>query len=70
MSGQCAGKLEWPELESKDGEFAKTVVEKENPEVKGVLKNIKEPPLTDHFCNRVVIWVDDARIVVRIPAVG
>ncbi|KAL2927247.1 Glu S.griseus protease inhibitor, partial [Bienertia sinuspersici] len=64
------GKQTWPELVGKDGEYAKDVVEKENPGVKGVIRNVKGYHAPDFFCTRVIILVNDAGIVVQAPVIG
>ncbi|XAR57368.1 hypothetical protein NMG60_11025488 [Bertholletia excelsa] len=63
------GKNSWPELVGKNGDYAKKVVEKENPHVNAiVLPEGSHVPL-DFRCDRVFIFVDKKNIVVTVPVI-
>ncbi|XAR57365.1 hypothetical protein NMG60_11025485 [Bertholletia excelsa] len=66
-----AGKSSWPELVGKNGDFAKKVVEKENPCVRA---EILTPDITgitwDFKCSRVRISVDEDYTVLSVPVIG
>ncbi|XAR57373.1 hypothetical protein NMG60_11025493 [Bertholletia excelsa] len=52
---QCKGKNAWPELVGKNGDYAKKVVEKENPHVNAIVLPEGSPVPLDFRCDRVYI---------------
>ncbi|KAL0889092.1 hypothetical protein Bca101_013075 [Brassica carinata] len=63
------GKSSWPELLETKGEYAKEVIERENPKMKAVI--ILEGTVKKIFiCSRVYVWVNDCGFVVQIPIIG
>ncbi|XVF21635.1 hypothetical protein REPUB_Repub12eG0107400 [Reevesia pubescens] len=69
MSG-CPGKNSWPELVGKNGESAKTKIERENPNVGAIVLLDGTPVTRDFRCDRVWVWVNENGRVVRAPTVG
>ncbi|TYG93894.1 hypothetical protein ES288_A11G147100v1 [Gossypium darwinii] len=69
MSG-CPGKNSWPELVGKDGEGAKTTIERENSNVDAIVLLDGTPVTRDFRCDRVWVWVDSNGHVVRPPTIG
>ncbi|KAL1191319.1 Inhibitor of trypsin and hageman factor [Cardamine amara subsp. amara] len=67
---QDPGKSSWPELMGTKGEYAKEVIERENPKMKAViiLQGTGIPEI--FICARVLVWVNDYGIVVQIPVNG
>ncbi|TMW81676.1 hypothetical protein EJD97_008405 [Solanum chilense] len=67
---ECQGKLMWPELIGVPAQYAKGIIEKENPltDVQIVLNG--SPVTTDLSCNRVQIAVNILDIAVSMPVVG
>ncbi|KAI5680126.1 hypothetical protein M9H77_01353 [Catharanthus roseus] len=66
----CPGKGSWPELVGERGEAAAAVVERENPNVRAIVLKDGTPVTRDFRCDRVWVWVNKERIVVRPPRVG
>ncbi|XAR57367.1 hypothetical protein NMG60_11025487 [Bertholletia excelsa] len=66
---ECKGKNAWPELVGKNGDYAKKVVEKENPRVNAIILLEGTPTTKDFRCDRVWIFVDKKNIVVRVPII-
>ncbi|VVB07219.1 unnamed protein product [Arabis nemorensis] len=64
------GKRSWPELLEKKGEYAKEVIERENPKMTAVI--ILDGTIVPEIfiCDRVYVWVNDCGIVVKIPVIG
>ncbi|ESQ44674.1 hypothetical protein EUTSA_v10003305mg [Eutrema salsugineum] len=64
------GKSSWPELMGTKGEYAKEVIERENPKMKAdiILDGTAIPEI--FICSRVIVWVNDCGIVVQIPNIG
>lgn len=52
------------------GEYAKEVIERENPKMTAViiLDGTFVPEI--FICDRVYVWVNDCGIVVKIPVIG
>ncbi|KAL1191314.1 Glu S.griseus protease inhibitor [Cardamine amara subsp. amara] len=72
MASMCEdlGKESWPELMGTKGEYAKEVIERENPKMNAViiLDGTNIPFI--YICDRVYVWVNDHGIVVQIPING
>ncbi|KAH1063251.1 hypothetical protein J1N35_028238 [Gossypium stocksii] len=66
----CPGKNSWPELVGKDGEVAKTTIERENPNVNAIVLLDGTPVTSDFRCDRVRVVVDSNGHVVRPPTIG
>ncbi|KAH1063252.1 hypothetical protein J1N35_028239 [Gossypium stocksii] len=65
----CLGKNSWPELVGKDGEAAKTTIERENPNVHAIVLLDGTPVSLDFRCDRVRVFVDSNGHVVRPPVI-
>ncbi|CAN7059472.1 unnamed protein product, partial [Brassica rapa subsp. trilocularis] len=67
-----AGKTSWPELVGTNGDYAASVIERQNSRVNAVVILDGSPVTADFRCdrNRVRVWVDTNRIVVRVPTTG
>ncbi|KAG2301691.1 hypothetical protein Bca52824_030342 [Brassica carinata] len=72
MSSECpvVGKNSWPELVGTNGDYAASVIERENSRVDAVVILQGSPATTDIRCDRVRVWVNRNRIVVQVPIVG
>ncbi|VVB03255.1 unnamed protein product [Arabis nemorensis] len=70
MSSECPEKNAWPELLGKRGDYAASVIERENPRVDAVVILEGSPVTGDFRCDRVRVWVNSHGIVDRIPASG
>ncbi|EOA28708.1 hypothetical protein CARUB_v10024936mg [Capsella rubella] len=70
MSSECAGKNSWPELVRTNGDYAASVIERENPSVDAVVILDGTPVTADFRCDRVRVRVDRNRIVVKTPVAG
>ncbi|CAF1700628.1 unnamed protein product, partial [Brassica oleracea] len=64
------GKNSWPELVGTNGDYAASVIERENTRVDAIVILDGTPVTTDFRCNRVRVRVDGNRIVVRVPTAG
>lgn len=56
----------WPELVRVDGKSAKQIIENSNHLVTGVILPPGELDFLDICCNRVVIYVDDKGITIKV----
>uniref|UniRef100_A0A1J3I3T7 Proteinase inhibitor n=1 Tax=Noccaea caerulescens TaxID=107243 RepID=A0A1J3I3T7_NOCCA len=70
MSSQCPPKNAWPELVGKNGDYATSVIEKENRKVDAVVILDGSPVTADLRCDRVRVIVNSKNIVVRVPVAG
>ncbi|KAF3545578.1 hypothetical protein DY000_02002129 [Brassica cretica] len=70
MSSDCPGKNSWPELVGTNGDYAASMIERENTRVDAIVILDGTPVTTDFRCNRVRVRVDGNRIVVRVPTAG
>ncbi|KAF8086818.1 hypothetical protein N665_0611s0004 [Sinapis alba] len=72
MSSECPGKNSWPELVGTKGDYAASVIERENSRVKAVVILDGSPVTTDFRCDRVWVRVDKEveGIVIKTPTVG
>ncbi|ESQ52564.1 hypothetical protein EUTSA_v10017502mg [Eutrema salsugineum] len=70
MSSECHGKNAWPELVGTNGEYAASVIEKENTSVDAVVILDGIPVTADFRCDRVRVRVDRNGIVVKVPTIG
>lgn len=66
----CPGKGSWPELVGEHGDAAAAQIEKENPNVHALVLKDGTPVIRDFRCDRVWVWVNKERIVIRPPHVG
>ncbi|XP_004247658.1 wound-induced proteinase inhibitor 1 [Solanum lycopersicum] len=67
----CKGKLSWPELIGVPAQYAKGIIQKENPFVTDVQIVLNGSPVTADFrCFRVRIVVNILNVAVSIPVVG
>ncbi|XP_019059272.1 PREDICTED: glu S.griseus protease inhibitor-like [Tarenaya hassleriana] len=66
----CQGKNSWPELVGTNGDFAASVIERENPRVDAVVIRAGIPVIGDFRCDRVRVRVDGNRVVVEVPSIG
>ncbi|CAA7057361.1 unnamed protein product [Microthlaspi erraticum] len=64
------GKSSWPELLETKGEYAKEVIERENPKMTAEIILEGTIVLEIYICTRVYVWVNDCGIVVQIPTIG
>ena len=53
-----------------NGDYAASVIERENTRVDAIVILDGTPVTTDFRCNRVRVRVDGNRIVVRVPTAG
>jgi len=65
-----AGKNSWPELTGTNGDYAAVVIERENPTVNAAVILDGSPVTADFRCDRVRVFVDGNRIVVKTPKSG
>eukprot|EP01018_Ginkgo_biloba_P022403 Gb_25265 [translate_table: standard] len=71
MSDECPGKNSWPELVGKDANYAKSVIERENPLVTAIILPEGSPTTKDFRCDRVWVFFDaDTHLVVQVPKIG
>ncbi|KFK36789.1 hypothetical protein AALP_AA4G170900 [Arabis alpina] len=70
MSSTCPPKNAWPELRGTNGDFAVSVIERENTRVDAVVILEGSPVTTDFRCDRVRVFVNRYRIVVGVPTTG
>lgn len=70
MSSECEGKSSWPELVGVQGEVAKEIIERENPNVTAQI--VEEGTRVDqqYICTRVWVWVNTAGVVIEVPRIG
>ncbi|TMW88525.1 hypothetical protein EJD97_018437 [Solanum chilense] len=67
----CKGKLSWPELIGVPAQYAKGIIQKENPFITDVQIVLNGSPVTADFrCFRVRIVVNILDVAVSIPVVG
>ncbi|KAL3517662.1 hypothetical protein ACH5RR_020251 [Cinchona calisaya] len=67
---RCPGKTSWPELVGGKGFAAASIIELENRHVRAIVLEDGTPVTKDYRCDRVWVWVNKDRIVVRTPVVG
>lgn len=65
-----AGRFRWPELLGKNGQEAKTVIERDAPFVTVVFLRPGTVGLSNFCCNRVNVVVDPSGNVFSIPFIG
>ncbi|KAF8086817.1 hypothetical protein N665_0611s0003 [Sinapis alba] len=70
MSSECAGKNSWPELLGTNGDYAVSVIERENSRVDAMVILDGTPVTGDFRCDRVRVRVNRNRIVVQVPITG
>ncbi|KAG7574138.1 Proteinase inhibitor I13 potato inhibitor I superfamily [Arabidopsis suecica] len=70
MSSECPKKNSWPELRGTNGDYAAAVIERENPTVDAIVILDGSPVTADFRCDRVRVFVDRYRIVVKTPTSG
>ncbi|XP_019059273.1 PREDICTED: glu S.griseus protease inhibitor-like [Tarenaya hassleriana] len=70
MASQCQGKNSWPELVGTNGDFAASVIERENRRVDAAVIPVQSRVTADFRCDRVRVRVDGNRVVVRVPSIG
>ncbi|CAO2818814.1 unnamed protein product [Amaranthus hypochondriacus] len=66
---ECPGKQEWPELVGEYGYKAAAIIERENPNVRSIVKHERSGFTKDFRCDRVWVVVDSTGVVVRTPRV-
>ncbi|KNA20989.1 hypothetical protein SOVF_047400 [Spinacia oleracea] len=66
----CKGKNVWPELVGENGKEAAIIIERENPNVEAIVLPDGTAVTDDFRCDRVWVWVDCNRLVVRPPTIG
>ncbi|KAK1428381.1 hypothetical protein QVD17_17214 [Tagetes erecta] len=66
----CKGKSSWPELVGSTGDAAAAKIEEENPLVDAIVLRDGTPVTADFRCDRVRVWVNSSRVVVRPPNIG
>ncbi|CAH8376228.1 unnamed protein product [Eruca vesicaria subsp. sativa] len=70
MSSECAGKNSWPELLGTNGDYAASVIERENSRVDAMVILDGTPVTGDFRCDRVRVRVNRNRTVVQVPTIG
>ncbi|VVB03256.1 unnamed protein product [Arabis nemorensis] len=70
MSSECPEKNSWPELVRTNGDYAASLIERENSKVDAIVILEGTPVTKDFRCDRVWVWVDRNRIVVKVPTAG
>ncbi|KAJ0809620.1 putative proteinase inhibitor I13, potato inhibitor I [Helianthus annuus] len=70
MSTICEGKSSWPELVGARGDLAAATIERENPRVDAIVIREGSFVTADFRCDRVRVWVNSNRVVVRPPVIG
>lgn len=64
-------KEKWPELLGTPANFAKQIIQKENPKITNVINILNGSPVTEDLrCNRVRLFVNVLDIVVQTPQAG
>ncbi|KFK29321.1 hypothetical protein AALP_AA7G118200 [Arabis alpina] len=63
-------KTSWPELVGTNGDYAASVIKGENSGLDVAVFLDGTWVYEDLRCNRVRVWVDGNRIVVKVPTVG
>ncbi|KAJ6300195.1 hypothetical protein OIU76_021067, partial [Salix suchowensis] len=64
MASECQGKSSWPELLGAQARVAVVTIETQNPYVDTQV--VLEGTLPE-LCTRVRVWIDQTRIVTRVP---
>ncbi|XP_019102529.1 PREDICTED: glu S.griseus protease inhibitor-like [Camelina sativa] len=64
------GKNSWPELLGTNGDYASSVIKGENSSLQVTVILVGSPVTGDLRCDRVRVWVDESRIVVKNPTAG
>ncbi|KAB5519741.1 hypothetical protein DKX38_024060 [Salix brachista] len=70
MASECQGKSSWPELLGAQARVAVVTIETQNPYVDTQVVLEGTPVTTDFLCTRVRVWIDQTRIVTRVPVIG
>ncbi|KAL8259054.1 hypothetical protein R6Q59_027007 [Mikania micrantha] len=70
MSINCQGKSSWPELVGARGGVAEATIERENPRVDAIVVLDGTAVTGDFRCDRVWVWVNSNRVVLRTPVIG
>jgi hypothetical protein len=65
-----AGKSSWPELLGAQARVAVVTIETQNPYVDTQVVLEGTPVTKDFSCSRVRVWIDQNRIVTRVPVSG
>jgi hypothetical protein len=65
-----AGKSSWPELLGAQARVAVVTIETQNPNVDTQVVLEGTPVTKDFSCTRVRVWIDQNRIVTRVPVIG
>ncbi|KAI6691784.1 hypothetical protein NL676_019494 [Syzygium grande] len=60
----------WPELVRVDGKSAKQIIENFSHLVTSMILPPGGPDFLDTCCNRVVIYVNDKGITIKVPEIG
>ncbi|CAH2046528.1 unnamed protein product [Thlaspi arvense] len=63
-------KTSWPELVGINGDEAASVIKSDEPSLEVVVLLGGTPVSMDFVFERVRVWVDSDRIVIRVPRVG
>ncbi|RZC83601.1 hypothetical protein C5167_046389 [Papaver somniferum] len=70
MASECGpGKSSWPELVGYSGETAARIIERQNHNVNAIVLLDGTPTTKDFRCDRVWVWIDEARKVIRTPKI-
>nr|AID52862.1 serine protease inhibitor [Hevea brasiliensis] len=70
MASQCPVKDAWPELIGTNGDIAAGIIETENANVKAIVVKEGSPMTMEYNLCRVLVFVDDNRVVTQAPAIG
>ncbi|KAG6744035.1 hypothetical protein POTOM_052744 [Populus tomentosa] len=70
MASDCQGKSSWPELLGAQARVAVVTIETQNPYVDTQVVLEGTPVTQDFLCSRVRVWIDQNRIVTRVPVIG
>ncbi|KAL3569387.1 hypothetical protein D5086_029277 [Populus alba] len=70
MASDCQGKSSWPELLGAQARVAVVTIETQNPYVDTQVVLEGTPVTKDFSCSRVRVWIDQNRIVTRVPVIG
>ncbi|CAH8265241.1 unnamed protein product [Arabidopsis lyrata] len=64
------GKNSWPELLGTNGDYAASVIKGENSSLQVNVILVGTPVTPDLRCDRVRVWVNESRLVVKNPTAG
>nr|AID52861.1 serine protease inhibitor [Hevea brasiliensis] len=70
MTSQASVENSWPELVGTNGDIAAGIIQTENANVKAIVVKEGSPMTMEYNLCRVLVFVDDNRVVTQVPAIG